>query len=110
MLSSLPDLQKEKGLPHPSRKKKTLKLKRESTFLSRVAPIRRGGPFMSATVKKPGQATHRTGWQGCCACSWGASMKHNLRATHGLWCFQERPKWPLPGSVEAPNTPNPTDN
>ena len=35
MLSSLPDLQKEKGLPHPSRKKKTLKLKRESTSLTR---------------------------------------------------------------------------
>jgi hypothetical protein len=31
MLSSLPDLQKERGFPHPSRKKKLLKLKREST-------------------------------------------------------------------------------
>jgi hypothetical protein len=40
MLSSLPDLQKEKGLPHPSRKKKTLKLKRESTSLPREACLR----------------------------------------------------------------------
>jgi len=31
MFSSLPDLQKERGFPHPSRKKKLLKLKREST-------------------------------------------------------------------------------
>jgi hypothetical protein len=31
MLSSLPDLQKERGFPHPSRKKKLLQLKREST-------------------------------------------------------------------------------
>jgi hypothetical protein len=31
MLSSLPELQKERGFPHPSRKKKLLKLKREST-------------------------------------------------------------------------------
>jgi hypothetical protein len=31
MLSSLPDLQKERGFPHPSRKKKLLKFKREST-------------------------------------------------------------------------------
>jgi hypothetical protein len=32
MLSSLPDLQKERGFPHPSRKKKLLKFKRESTY------------------------------------------------------------------------------
>src|SRR5208337_3330175 len=31
MFSSLPDLQKERGFPHPSRKKKLLKSKREST-------------------------------------------------------------------------------
>jgi hypothetical protein len=31
MFSSLLDLQKERGFPHPSRKKKLLKLKREST-------------------------------------------------------------------------------
>ena len=31
MSSSLADLQKERGFPHPSRKKKLLKLKREST-------------------------------------------------------------------------------
>jgi hypothetical protein len=31
MLSSLPNLQKERGFPHPSRKKKLLKFKREST-------------------------------------------------------------------------------
>jgi hypothetical protein len=31
MLSSLPDLQKERGFPHPSRKNKLLKFKREST-------------------------------------------------------------------------------
>jgi len=31
MFSSLPELQKERGFPHPSRKKKLLKLKREST-------------------------------------------------------------------------------
>jgi hypothetical protein len=31
VLSSLPDLQKERGFPHPSRKKKLLKFKREST-------------------------------------------------------------------------------
>ena len=31
MLSSLPELQKERGFPHPSRKKKLLKFKREST-------------------------------------------------------------------------------
>jgi hypothetical protein len=31
MPSSLPDLQKERGFPHPSRKKKLLKFKREST-------------------------------------------------------------------------------
>jgi hypothetical protein len=31
MSSSLADLQKERGFPHPSRKKKVLKFKREST-------------------------------------------------------------------------------
>src|SRR5208283_1040562 len=31
MSSSLADLQKERGFPHPSRKKKLLKFKREST-------------------------------------------------------------------------------
>jgi len=31
MFLSLPELQKERGFPHPSRKKKLLKLKREST-------------------------------------------------------------------------------
>jgi hypothetical protein len=31
MFSSLPDLQKERGFPHPSRKKKLLQSKREST-------------------------------------------------------------------------------
>ena len=31
MFSLLADLQKERGFPHPSRKKKLLKLKREST-------------------------------------------------------------------------------
>jgi hypothetical protein len=31
MSSSLPDLQKERGFPHPSKKKKLLKSKREST-------------------------------------------------------------------------------
>jgi hypothetical protein len=31
VLSSLPDLQKERGFPYPSRKKNLLKLKREST-------------------------------------------------------------------------------
>jgi hypothetical protein len=31
MFSSLPDLQKERAFPHPSRKKKLLKSKREST-------------------------------------------------------------------------------
>ena len=35
MPSSLPDLQKERGFPHPSRKKKLLKLKRESTRFQR---------------------------------------------------------------------------
>jgi hypothetical protein len=35
MLSSLPNLQKERGFPHPSRKKKLLKFKRESTPLGR---------------------------------------------------------------------------
>ena len=34
--------------------------------LPRVAPT---SPFMSATVKRPGQATRRTRRQGCCACS-----------------------------------------
>jgi hypothetical protein len=29
MLSWLPDVQKERGFPHPSRKKKVLKFKRE---------------------------------------------------------------------------------
>jgi hypothetical protein len=33
----------------------------DARLSSRVAPIRRGGPFMSATVKKPGQAMDRTG-------------------------------------------------
>ena len=31
MLSSLPELKKERSFPHPSRKKKLLKFKREST-------------------------------------------------------------------------------
>jgi hypothetical protein len=35
MFSSLPDLQKERGFPHPSRKKKLLQSKRESTPLQR---------------------------------------------------------------------------
>jgi hypothetical protein len=34
MSSSLADLQKERGFPHPSRKKKVLKFKRESTCCS----------------------------------------------------------------------------
>jgi len=34
MFLSLPELQKERGFPHPSRKKKLLKLKRESTHCS----------------------------------------------------------------------------
>ena len=39
MFSSLPDLQKERGFPHPSRKKKLLQSKRESTpFLSPGSP------------------------------------------------------------------------
>jgi hypothetical protein len=38
MLSSLPDLQKERGFPHPSRKKKLLKSKRESTFSMASSP------------------------------------------------------------------------
>ena len=33
MLSWLPDVQKEKGFPHPSKKKKLLQFKRESTRL-----------------------------------------------------------------------------
>jgi hypothetical protein len=36
MSSSLADLQKERGFPHPSRKKKLLKFKRESTRCRRV--------------------------------------------------------------------------
>ena len=41
MFSLLADLQKERGFPHPSRKKKLLKLKRESTrfFISCFIPI-----------------------------------------------------------------------
>jgi len=35
MFSSLPDLQKERGFPHPSRKKKLLQSKRESTLALR---------------------------------------------------------------------------
>jgi hypothetical protein len=35
MLSSLPDLQKERGFPYPSRKKKLLNFKRESTCFLR---------------------------------------------------------------------------
>jgi hypothetical protein len=34
MFSLLADLQKERGFPHPSRKKKLLKFKRESTRFS----------------------------------------------------------------------------
>jgi hypothetical protein len=36
MFSSLPDLQKERGFPHPSRKKKLLQSKRESTLLKKL--------------------------------------------------------------------------
>jgi hypothetical protein len=48
MLSSLPDLQKERGFPYASRRKKLLKLKRESARLpyppSRCIPKwQRGG-------------------------------------------------------------------
>jgi hypothetical protein len=43
MLSSLPDLQKERGFPYPSRKKKLLNFKRESTcclvLLSNPFPV-----------------------------------------------------------------------
>ena len=50
MLSSLPDLQKERGFPHPSRKKKLLKFKRESTRLwmrypLKAAYIPKGGTY-----------------------------------------------------------------
>ena len=45
---------------------------------SRVAPTL---PFMSATVKKPGQAKDRTRGQGCCACCRSAYMKNNVCAT-----------------------------
>ena len=37
MFLSLPELQKERGFPHPSRKKKLLKLKRESTRLVKLS-------------------------------------------------------------------------
>jgi hypothetical protein len=39
MFSLLADLQKERGFPHPSRKKKLLKFKRESTHKERDAAI-----------------------------------------------------------------------
>jgi hypothetical protein len=53
MFSSLPELQKERGFPHPSRKKKLLKFKREST---RFEP-QKGDPtkprFLRCDLTKP---------------------------------------------------------
>jgi len=43
MSSSLPDLQKERGFPHPSKKKKLLKSKRESTALTTQLTFAGGG-------------------------------------------------------------------
>jgi hypothetical protein len=50
VLSSLPDLQKERGFPYPSRKKNLLKLKRESTpfFTSRLTHKFRGGTLFAS--------------------------------------------------------------
>jgi hypothetical protein len=47
MSSSLADLQKERGFPHPSRKKKVLKFKRESTRSITKQPRIVGVPLMS---------------------------------------------------------------
>jgi hypothetical protein len=43
MSSSLPDLQKERGFPHPSKKKKLLKSKRESTLANVSNPAFQNG-------------------------------------------------------------------
>jgi hypothetical protein len=70
MLSWLPDLQKERGFPHPSRKKKLLQLKRESTRLrgilleyfthlrSGLRPFARYAGYDAARVtqRRPGEA------------------------------------------------------
>ena len=51
----------------------------------KLAPLEERGP-VSATLKRPGQATDRTRQRGCCACSWGAYMKDNVCATHATCC------------------------
>ena len=50
MLSSLPNLQKERGFPHPSRKKKLLKFKRESTRCGQIPP---SGRHISSLLVEP---------------------------------------------------------
>ena len=64
MFSSLPDLQKERGFPHPSRKKKLLKLKRESTYLGRSAVgqcLNLPQPHQSLISGHQSQAEHLSG-------------------------------------------------
>jgi hypothetical protein len=46
MFSLLADLQKERGFPHPSRKKKLLKFKRESTRSSERRGFRGLAPLL----------------------------------------------------------------
>jgi hypothetical protein len=72
MLSSLPDLQKERGFPHPSRKKKHLKSKRESTRSLMYAPREHGQHLC-----------HRVLSVACSGFLTVADMKGNVGATRG---------------------------
>jgi hypothetical protein len=51
MFSSLAELQKERGFPHPSRKKKLLTLKRESTHI-KSSPV--GANYPALRDQRPG--------------------------------------------------------
>jgi hypothetical protein len=55
MFSLLADLQKERGFPHPSRKKKLLKFKRESTCSRQYVPRISSRPMPREFVPNSGR-------------------------------------------------------